>query len=462
MISAWLVQRGGPAYFRLLSRSGRVADEGVAASLAATAACISTAMADAGSPTDTSGSLEAEGRRGPALQAVLHAAGVLADSLLDKQSAGSFRRATCYCVVASTAASPAVPASRAPLLVPDRKPSGTPLPAGACSLPSSAVCRRWRRLCSASPWPPWPSSLQWHPYWALRGRPTTLPPMRRWMPGRTRGRRAAAPPRLCSGARGRPQVRRLVALHVCHTRARWPPRPPCMHLTTLLPCHSHQAWPPRRCCAACSASARAASAQSRDCWRWRRCCVAAPPPAPRRSCRSWLSTLSCGAPTSSPASLPSLLSWRPSWRLRRRCRGLPASARRRRRAAPASLLRRRPTLLRCGSRSSERWRPPSCRSVVWRAVGGVGSWVGVAERLATGECVSAACNAATWLLHRLPSLAHPPPLTHPPPQVVGSAVGDDEPLMSAGLDSLASVEFANVLGQKLGLQVGGWVGVWMV
>lgn len=46
-----------------------------------------------------------------------------------------------------------------------------------------------------------------------------------------------------------------------------------------------------------------------------------------------------------------------------------------------------------------------------------------------------------------------PPI--PPHQVVGSAVGEDEPLMSAGLDSLGSVEFANVLGQKLGLQVGG-------
>lgn len=93
MISAWLVQRGGPAYIRLLSRSGRVAD----ASLAATAACISTATADAGSPTDTAGSLEAAGRWGPAVQAVLHAAGVLADSLLDRQSSGSFRHAACRC-----------------------------------------------------------------------------------------------------------------------------------------------------------------------------------------------------------------------------------------------------------------------------------------------------------------------------------------------------------------------------
>lgn len=48
-------------------------------------------------------------------------------------------------------------------------------------------------------------------------------------------------------------------------------------------------------------------------------------------------------------------------------------------------------------------------------------------------------------------------------QVVGSAVGDDEPLMSAGLDSLGSVEFANVLSQKLGMQAsagpeGSWSG----
>jgi acyl carrier protein len=40
-----------------------------------------------------------------------------------------------------------------------------------------------------------------------------------------------------------------------------------------------------------------------------------------------------------------------------------------------------------------------------------------------------------------------------PVQVLGASIGDDEPLMSAGLDSLGSVEFANVLSQKLGLQV---------
>eukprot|EP00889_Picochlorum_renovo_P006745 jgi/Picre1/33775/NNA_001254.t1 len=38
-------------------------------------------------------------------------------------------------------------------------------------------------------------------------------------------------------------------------------------------------------------------------------------------------------------------------------------------------------------------------------------------------------------------------------QVVGSDVDTDEPLMSAGLDSLGSVEFANVLAQKFSLQM---------
>lgn len=92
MIAAWLVQRFGPAHLRLLSRTGRVADASTAASLAATAACISTTMADAGSPADAAAALSTIAAQGPALQAVLHAAGVLADSLLDKQSAGSFRR----------------------------------------------------------------------------------------------------------------------------------------------------------------------------------------------------------------------------------------------------------------------------------------------------------------------------------------------------------------------------------
>lgn len=92
MIAAWLVQCYGPAHLRLLSRTGRVADASAVATLAATAACITTAMADAGSPADAAAALSATVARGPALQAVLHAAGVLADSVLDKQSAGSFRR----------------------------------------------------------------------------------------------------------------------------------------------------------------------------------------------------------------------------------------------------------------------------------------------------------------------------------------------------------------------------------
>lgn len=92
MIAAWLVQRFGPAHLRLLSRTGRMADASAVSALAATAACITTAMADAGSPADATAALSATVAKGPVLQAVLHAAGVLADSLLDKQSAGSFRR----------------------------------------------------------------------------------------------------------------------------------------------------------------------------------------------------------------------------------------------------------------------------------------------------------------------------------------------------------------------------------
>ena len=88
MVSQWLVQRSGPAYIRLLSRSGRVT-ESSAAQLVATTACISSVMADAGSAEDAVQELEA--RQGPMLQAVLHASGVLADSMLGKQTAASFR-----------------------------------------------------------------------------------------------------------------------------------------------------------------------------------------------------------------------------------------------------------------------------------------------------------------------------------------------------------------------------------
>lgn len=40
-------------------------------------------------------------------------------------------------------------------------------------------------------------------------------------------------------------------------------------------------------------------------------------------------------------------------------------------------------------------------------------------------------------------------------QVLGSSIPDNEPLMSAGLDSLGSVEFVNVLTQKLGISLPG-------
>ncbi len=91
MVASWLVQRLGPGFIRLLSRSGHLAEGSSTAALAATAGCITCAMADAGSPGDAAVALEAGGQLGPAVQAVMHASGVLADSLLDKQTAGSFR-----------------------------------------------------------------------------------------------------------------------------------------------------------------------------------------------------------------------------------------------------------------------------------------------------------------------------------------------------------------------------------
>ena len=104
MIAEWLVQRSGPAYIQLLSRSGRVAGATSAASLAATAAYITSAMADAGAPADVAAALEAAAGWGPALQAVLHASGVLADSMLDKQTAGSFRLVGGICAAGSKGA----------------------------------------------------------------------------------------------------------------------------------------------------------------------------------------------------------------------------------------------------------------------------------------------------------------------------------------------------------------------
>lgn len=92
MISQWLVQRNGHAYILLLSRSGRIADMAASASLASTSACVSSSMSDTGAPVDAAAAFGSSAlRRVPPLHAVLHASGVLADSLLVKQSAASFR-----------------------------------------------------------------------------------------------------------------------------------------------------------------------------------------------------------------------------------------------------------------------------------------------------------------------------------------------------------------------------------
>ena len=97
MISMWLAQRSGPLFLHLLSRSGRTANASALAELAATSACITSTMADSGTPADVAAALAAitaprRGAAAPQLAAVLHASGVLQDGLLDKQSAGSMRR----------------------------------------------------------------------------------------------------------------------------------------------------------------------------------------------------------------------------------------------------------------------------------------------------------------------------------------------------------------------------------
>jgi hypothetical protein len=134
------------------------------------------------------------------------------------------------------------------------------------------------------------------------------------------------------------------------------PRTRCARLADM------QAWRRRQCCAACSASGRAASLLARACCPWQRCCAAAALQGQSPRCPSWQSMPSFGTPISRAASLPSLLSWRPSWRQlswRARAQG-------RQRVGPAGRQRRRrplPTLPLCGSRSSVRWRQPSCRYV---------------------------------------------------------------------------------------------------
>ena len=75
MTTQWLVHRTGPLHAHLLSRSGRVADAAALAQLAATSACISSHMADAGVPADVDATLGQ--LPGPALSAVLHASGIL-------------------------------------------------------------------------------------------------------------------------------------------------------------------------------------------------------------------------------------------------------------------------------------------------------------------------------------------------------------------------------------------------
>ena len=97
MVTQWLVQRHGPMYVRLLSRGGRVTDKAALSQLAGSPASITSHMADAGIPADVADALAATSQataaaQGPALQALLHASGILQDAMLDKQSASAISR----------------------------------------------------------------------------------------------------------------------------------------------------------------------------------------------------------------------------------------------------------------------------------------------------------------------------------------------------------------------------------
>ena len=92
LVSQWLVQRHGPLFLNLLSRSGR-GDARALGELSATTACVTSTMADAGCPADLDAALCAPpgAGRSPQLSALLHASGVLQDGLLERQSATSLR-----------------------------------------------------------------------------------------------------------------------------------------------------------------------------------------------------------------------------------------------------------------------------------------------------------------------------------------------------------------------------------
>lgn len=90
MMSLWLVQNNGPLYVQLLSRSGRLTTGATeTTSLSITAASITLEMADTSMTVDVVSAFRSQ--KGPMLSAVMHASGVLQDSLLGNQSAASFK-----------------------------------------------------------------------------------------------------------------------------------------------------------------------------------------------------------------------------------------------------------------------------------------------------------------------------------------------------------------------------------
>ncbi len=87
LITRWLQQQS-VARVQLISRSGRAGESGrlEAALLSGSCTAVTISMADMGVSEDLSGALRSAAQGGVALQGILHAAGVLADATIAKQT----------------------------------------------------------------------------------------------------------------------------------------------------------------------------------------------------------------------------------------------------------------------------------------------------------------------------------------------------------------------------------------
>ena len=90
MMTKWMIQRFHEISANLICRSGRITNKSAAVFLLKSNARIAVTMADVSITADSRESLTAQQER--PIRSLMHASGVLQDSMLDKQNAGSFRK----------------------------------------------------------------------------------------------------------------------------------------------------------------------------------------------------------------------------------------------------------------------------------------------------------------------------------------------------------------------------------